>query len=138
VKVLVVEDEKDLADAIARGLARQAYSVDVAYDGDRALESLEINSYDLLILDLNLPGVDGLEICRRVRSTNSSIGILMLTARASQDSRVLGLELPRTIFLASSIGFSGSTNRASGSEAAAGWVWRLSKKLSKTIEAQFL
>jgi DNA-binding response OmpR family regulator len=93
VKILVVEDEKDLADAIARGLTRQAYSVDVAYDGARALESIEINSYDLLILDINLPGVDGLEICRRVRANDSRIGILILTARASLDSRVLGLDL---------------------------------------------
>lgn len=91
-KLLIVEDEKELADAIARGLTRQAYSVDVAYDGTKALELMEINSYDLLILDLNLPGIDGLEICRQVRSTDSRIGILMLTARAGQDDRVLGLD----------------------------------------------
>jgi DNA-binding response OmpR family regulator len=93
VKILVVEDEKDLADAIVRGLMCQAYSVDVAYDGDKALESIEINNYDLLILDLNLPGIDGLEICRRVRLTDSRVGILMLTARESRDARVLGLNL---------------------------------------------
>lgn len=92
-KVLIVEDEKDLADAIARGLTQQSYSVDAAYDGARALELMEINSYDLLILDLNLPGIDGLEVCRRVRSTDSRLGILMLTARAGQDDRVLGLDL---------------------------------------------
>src|SRR5208283_3568856 len=81
VKVLVVEDEKDLADAIARGLTRQAYSTDIAYDGLKALELAETNSYDLIILDLNLPGIDGLEVCRRIRLSDSGIGILMLTAR---------------------------------------------------------
>lgn len=93
VKILVVEDEKDLADAIARGLARQAYSVDVAYDGLKALDLAEINSYDLTILDLNLPGIDGLDVCRQVRATDSRTGILMLTARAGQDDRVLGLDI---------------------------------------------
>jgi DNA-binding response OmpR family regulator len=91
--MLVVEDEKDMADAIARGLARQAYSVDVAYDGLKAIDLIEINNYDLIILDLNLPGVDGLEICRKVRTGDSCIGILMLTARAGQNDRVTGLDL---------------------------------------------
>jgi DNA-binding response OmpR family regulator len=91
-KLLVVEDEKDLADAIARGLIRQAYSVDVAYDGNRAMNLIEVNTYDLIVLDLNLPGLDGLEICKRVRSVDSTTGILMLTARVSTESRVLGLD----------------------------------------------
>jgi DNA-binding response OmpR family regulator len=92
-KLLVIEDEKDLADAIARGLSQQAYSVDAVYDGFKALELIEVNSYDLIILDLNLPGVDGLEICRRVRTVDSRTGILMLTAKAGQDDRVIGLDL---------------------------------------------
>jgi DNA-binding response OmpR family regulator len=91
-KLLVVEDEKDLADAIATGLTRQTYCVDLTYDGTEALRLIEVNKYDLLILDLNLPGVDGLEICKQVRATDSTIGILMVTARASQDARVLGLD----------------------------------------------
>jgi DNA-binding response OmpR family regulator len=93
VKILVVEDEKDLADAIARGLSRQAYSVDTVYDGVKALELAEINSYDLIILDLNLPGIDGLEVCRQIRAADSSTGILMLTARSGQDDRVIGLDM---------------------------------------------
>ncbi len=92
-RILVIEDEKDLADAIARGLARQAYSVDSAYDGLKGLELTEINSYDLVILDLNLPGLDGLEVCRQIRANESRTGILMLTARAGQDDRVSGLNL---------------------------------------------
>lgn len=90
---MVIEDEKNLADAIARGLSRQAYSVDIAYDGLQGMELSEINTYDLLILDLSLPGLDGLEVCRRIRATDSRTGILMLTARAGQDDRVTGLDL---------------------------------------------
>ena len=90
---MVIEDEKDLADAIARGLTRLAYSVDTAYDGLKALEMAEVNSYDLLILDLSLPGLNGLEICKRIRANDSRVGILMLTARAGQDDRVTGLDL---------------------------------------------
>ena len=92
-RILVIEDEKDLADAIARGLSQQAYSVDVVYDGLKALELIEVNSYDLVLLDLNLPEIDGLEICRRIRNGDSRLGILMLTARAGQDDRVTGLDL---------------------------------------------
>jgi DNA-binding response OmpR family regulator len=93
VRILVVEDEKDLADAIAAGLSQKGYSVDTAYDGSEALNQFEINSYDLIVLDLNLPGVNGLDVCRRVRSEDSKIGILILTARAGLDDRVLGLDL---------------------------------------------
>jgi DNA-binding response OmpR family regulator len=92
-RILVVEDEKYLADAIAKGLTQQAYSVDVAYDGDSAFKTIEINNYDLIILDLNLPGVSGLEICQRLRADKSKVGILILTARAGKDDRVIGLDL---------------------------------------------
>jgi len=92
-RILVVEDEKALADALAHGLSRQGYSVDVAYDGEAALNLTEINNYDLIILDLNLPKVDGMEVCRRLRASGSSTGILMLTARSGFDDRVSGLDV---------------------------------------------
>jgi DNA-binding response OmpR family regulator len=91
-RILVTEDEKDLADALARGLERQGYAVDVAYDGEEALRLAEVNNYDLLVLDLNLPKVDGMEVCRRLRDSGSSIGILMLTARAGLGDRINGLD----------------------------------------------
>jgi DNA-binding response OmpR family regulator len=91
-RILVTEDEKDLADALAKGLERQGYAVDVAYDGEGALRLAEVNNYDLLVLDLNLPKVDGMEVCRRLRDSGSSIGILMLTARAGLGDRVNGLD----------------------------------------------
>ena len=92
-RILVTEDEKDLADALVKGLERQGYAVDVAYDGDESLRLAEVNDYDLLILDLNLPKLDGMEVCRRLRDSGSSIGILMLTARAGLESRVDGLDM---------------------------------------------
>jgi DNA-binding response OmpR family regulator len=91
-RILVTEDEKDLADALAKGLERQGYAVDVAYDGEESLRLAEVNNYDLLVLDLNLPKVDGMEVCRRLRDSGSSIGILMLTARAGLGDRVNGLD----------------------------------------------
>jgi DNA-binding response OmpR family regulator len=94
-RVLVVEDEKDMAEAVARGLRREGYAVDVAYDGGTALEKLGYTEYDLVCLDLTLPGVDGREVCRTVRSgatASSDARILMLTARDGLDDRVAGLD----------------------------------------------
>lgn len=91
-RVLVVEDEIDLADALARGLRNDGYAVDVAYDGHEALEKTSVNTYDLVCLDLNLPGVDGLEICSRLKAEESGPRVLMLTARDTLDDRVTGLD----------------------------------------------
>jgi DNA-binding response OmpR family regulator len=94
-RVLVVEDEVDMADAVARGLRREGYAVDVAYDGPTALDKLGYTEYDLVCLDLTLPGVDGREVCRTVRSgatTSTGARILMLTARDGLDDRVAGLD----------------------------------------------
>ncbi|MDY6917598.1 MAG: response regulator transcription factor [Chloroflexota bacterium] len=91
-RILIVEDEKDLADALARGLHKQGYAADVAYDGEEALVLAEVNDYDLIVLDLNLPRIDGVEVCRRIRESRSSTGILMLTARSSVGDRVNGLD----------------------------------------------
>ncbi len=92
-RILVVEDEKSLADALSLGLSRHGYSADTSYDGEDALRILEVNTYDLVVLDINLPGVSGLEICRRLRAGGSPAGILMLTARFSPDDRVQGLDM---------------------------------------------
>lgn len=99
-RLLVVEDEVDLADALARGLRREGYAVDVANDGGEALERLRVTSYDLVCLDLNLPAVDGLEVCSRLRTDpvyapapeEPAPRVLMLTARDSIDDRVGGLD----------------------------------------------
>ena len=91
-RILITEDEKDLAQALARGLRKQGYAADIAYDGEEALVLAEVNDYDLIILDLNLPKIDGVEVCRRIRASSSPTGILMLTARSTLDDRVNGLD----------------------------------------------
>ncbi len=96
-RVLVVEDERDLADAIARGLRREGYAVDVSHAGDDALVKATTYPYDLICLDLNLPHLDGREVCRRLRALERRDGgaqprILMLTARGGLDDRVEGLD----------------------------------------------
>jgi DNA-binding response OmpR family regulator len=92
-RILVVEDEKDMASAIAEGLGDKGYAVDIANDGAEALEIFEINRYDLLLLDLNLPKIDGLEVCRKIRAAGSPTGILILTARSSPNDCVTGLDV---------------------------------------------
>ncbi len=91
-RLLLVEDEIDIASALAAGLRRQGYAVDIAEDGHQALELAGVTDYDLLILDLNLPNMDGLEVCRRLRASCPSLLILMLTARSQPQERVIGLD----------------------------------------------
>jgi DNA-binding response OmpR family regulator len=93
-RVLVVEDEADLADAIARGLRREGYAVDVAYDGDEAVDKAAVNDYDVVCLDLNLPRLDGMEVVRRIRADDvgQPTRVLMLTARDSTRDRITGLD----------------------------------------------
>jgi DNA-binding response OmpR family regulator len=95
-RVLVVEDEPDLADAVQIGLQREGYAVDVAYDGATAVEKVSYSSYDLVCLDLNLPDIDGREIARQIRAGlglgDEQPRILMLTARDSLEDRVEGLD----------------------------------------------
>lgn len=92
-RLLIVEDELDLVQALARGLRQQGYAVDVATDGEQGWELAEVNEYDLLILDLNLPGMDGLEVCRRLRASRPGLLVLMLTARSGLQDRITGLDL---------------------------------------------
>ena len=92
-RILVVEDEKDLATALARGLEQQRYSVDIALDGEAALQSVEENEYDLVVLDINLPKINGVKVCQKIRKDGCRCGILMLTARSAYDDRVNGLDL---------------------------------------------
>ena len=94
-RVLVVEDEDDLAQAIATGLRREGYAVDVANDGEEALEKLGYTEYDLVCLDLTLPKLDGTEVCRQIRSggtASTDARVLMLTARDGVAERVAGLD----------------------------------------------
>jgi two-component system, OmpR family, response regulator VanR len=93
VRVLIAEDERRLADAIARGLRREGMAVDLAPDGNDALVKARVVRYDVLVLDRDLPGVHGDEVCRTVRAERPDTGILMLTAAAALDDLVEGLSL---------------------------------------------
>ena len=92
-KILVIEDNKDLARLLKLHLQDLSYAVDLALDGDRGWGQIKKNSYDLIVLDLMLPGIDGLEICRRIRSQPDYTPILMLTSKSAELDRVLGLEM---------------------------------------------
>jgi DNA-binding response OmpR family regulator len=93
VRVLVAEDEQVLADTIAQGLRRRAMAVDVCYGGDAALERVCVNRYDVVILDRDLPGVHGDEVCRKIVASGAETRVLMLTAAAGLRDRVDGLDL---------------------------------------------
>jgi heavy metal response regulator len=92
VRILVVEDEEKIAGFIRRGLKEKGYAVDVAGDGIEGLFQAESNPYDLIILDVMLPGKDGIYICRQLRKKNVAVPILMLTARDDIEDKVTGLD----------------------------------------------
>ena len=91
--ILVIEDNRDLANLLDINLRDLLYDVDFAFDGNTGMSAVSDRDYDLIILDLMLPGIDGLEICRRIRSKKIYTPILMLTSRSSEIDRVLGLEM---------------------------------------------
>jgi DNA-binding response OmpR family regulator len=91
-RVLLVEDDSRIARFVARGLQEQSYAVDVAGNGEDALYQVEINDYDVVILDVMIPGKDGFETCRRIRGLGKRMPILMLTARDAVDDRITGLD----------------------------------------------
>ena len=94
-RILVVDDEVDLAEAVARGLRREGYAVDIAFSGAEALDKAALTPYDLICLDLTMPGVDGREVCRSLRAAPPHPDpprILMLTARDTLEDRVAGLD----------------------------------------------
>jgi DNA-binding response OmpR family regulator len=92
-RILVVEDEPLLADAVAQGLRREAHAVDVAYDGASALDRIDVNDYDVVVLDRDLPAVHGDDVCRALAARGGDARVLMLTAAAGVDDRVTGLSL---------------------------------------------
>ncbi len=90
--ILVVEDEHKITRFIQRGLEIEHYTVDVAYDGEEALNKLSVNDYDLIILDLMLPKKDGIEVCKEIRDKKIDAPVIMLTARDTIEDRVKGLD----------------------------------------------
>ena len=91
-RLLLVEDDEGIERFVAKGLRENAYAVDVAANGKDALYQAEINTYDLIILDVMIPGKDGFEVCRELRSNGAKLPILMLTARDAVEDRITGLD----------------------------------------------
>lgn len=90
IRVLVADDEREIRDLVKKYLERELYQVDTAVDGEEALRLFESHKYDLILLDLMMPGIDGIEVCRRLRHL-TNIPILMLTAKDQEIDKVLGL-----------------------------------------------
>lgn len=91
-RLLVVEDEKALCESIAKGLRLDGYEVDTAFDGEEAMEIISTDSYDLIILDLNLPGMDGLDILKNMRASDNETNVLILSARGGLSDKIEGLD----------------------------------------------
>ena len=98
-KILVVEDEKELLYSIAEGLRLSGYAVDTASDGEAAEEMCAIGNYDLIVLDINLPKVDGFTVLKRIREENKLVNVIMLTATTGLEDRVKGLDLGANDYL---------------------------------------
>ena len=107
-RILVVDDEADLVDALARGLRRDGYAVDTATDGEEALAKASWTPYDLVCLDLTMPGIDGLEVCERLRADppeGVAPRVLMLTARDTLEDRIRGLDVGADDYLVKPFAF---------------------------------
>ncbi len=98
-RILVVDDEEHLAFGISENLLAEGYRTDVAFDGREALERLHDVDYDLVVLDIMMPELDGLEVCRLLRAERKEVPILFLTARSGLDDRIRGLEAGRDDYL---------------------------------------
>ena len=104
-RILVVEDEKRIADFLERGLESAGYAVDVANDGSSAIDLVHAASYDMIVLDLGLPDMDGLKVLEKIRTRKVSPPVLILSARGDVDDRVKGLELGADDYLVKPFAF---------------------------------
>ncbi|MDQ3789433.1 MAG: response regulator transcription factor [Actinomycetota bacterium] len=104
-RILIVEDEEPLADAIARGLRREGMAVDVALDGDEGHEKSSVTRYDVVVLDRDLPGMSGDELCREIVASGALTRVIMLTASGSVADRVEGLSIGADDYLAKPFAF---------------------------------
>ncbi|MEM7286318.1 MAG: response regulator transcription factor [Actinomycetota bacterium] len=147
-RLLVVDDEVDLADAIARGLRREGYAVDVANDGEEALEKARLAAYDLICLDITMPRMDGREVCRRLRDDppDPAPRILMLTARDTVEERVQGLDEGADDYLVKPFAFPELSARirlllrrdtaAAGAELRIGPLWLDTRRHEVTLDGE--
>ncbi len=92
IRILLVEDEKKIADALKKGLTENQYNVEVAYDGLIGRKLIKTYAFDLAILDINLPGVNGYELCKEIRNSNEQMPVMMLTALSAIDDKIEGFD----------------------------------------------
>jgi DNA-binding response OmpR family regulator len=104
-RLLLVEDDPGVLRFVLKGLREQAYAVDTAITGDDALYQAEINTYDLVILDVMIPGSDGFTVCKQIRATGNRVPILMLTARDGVEDRIAGLDVGADDYLTKPFAF---------------------------------
>jgi DNA-binding response OmpR family regulator len=100
VKLLIIEDETVLRKALAKGFQKHGYTLDTAEDGEQALEFYFSNQYNLIILDLNLPIIDGLDVLTEIRKENKEIPVLILSARSEVSDKIVGLDMGANDYLA--------------------------------------
>ena len=105
-QILIVEDEEKIANFLRRGLLEESYAVDIASDGENALYKIFINEYDLIILDLLIPKVDGITVCRKIREVNAIIPILVLTAKDAVEDKVEALDAGADDYMTKPFSFS--------------------------------
>src|SRR3989344_832076 len=105
-KILIVEDEHKIANSIKKGLEQESMVADVSYDGEEGYDLASEGKYDCIILDLMLPGMDGMNICRKLRENNVHTPILILTARGELEDKVLGLNTGADDYLVKPFAFS--------------------------------
>jgi len=91
-RILLVEDEMKIADTLKQGLVENGYTVDVAYDGLTGLHFAEKNAYHLIVLDINLPGIDGFELCKRIRTRSEEVPVIIVTALSSLNDKIEGYD----------------------------------------------
>jgi len=103
--ILVVEDEIKISKFIRKGLEMEHYTVDTAYDGEEALEKVQINNYDIIILDIMIPKINGIEVCRKIRENKIDTPVIMLTAKDTIDDRVKGLDVGADDYLTKPFAF---------------------------------
>lgn len=110
-QILIVEDEEKIVNLLRRGLLEEHYTVDIARDGEEALYKFDINEYDFVLLDLMIPKVNGIEVCKKIRKTNTSIPILMLTAKDDVEDKIIGLDAGADDYVVKPFSFSELTAR---------------------------
>src|SRR3972149_2071562 len=105
-RILVIEDEHRIANSIKKGLTQESFAVDVSYDGEEGYDLASTEEYDVIILDLMLPKMDGVAICKSLRKEGVHTSILMLTAKSSVDDKVVGLNAGADDYLPKPFAFS--------------------------------